>query len=304
MRTTSLMRAQPHPGKRFWSWVACVCLLGLAVAVTATACSSESDTGTARVSYLLLDPEGGSLTCEQAGVAEISVQLYLLQGDSEPVHELEVACEVDDDGAGRAVVEFAVGFYMSSQVSLRDEAGQVVERHSGVPAEWEFLAVDITSGGVTDYMPVIEAVFTGDGPVCGDGVMEGSEECDDGNTAAGDGCSADCAIEYGTSCELTVSWAPATADGTPVGCGDIDVLTVDISVFESGTATAVADVQAVACGDASHVFPSVPCLPFSFYDVSVTGLDASAIAVADGTALDVLHQSPGGTVVDVELTAR
>ncbi|MBI2128671.1 PQQ-binding-like beta-propeller repeat protein [Candidatus Woesearchaeota archaeon] len=30
---------------------------------------------------------------------------------------------------------------------------------------------------------------------CGDGIKEGSEECDDGNTVSGDGCSASCAIE-------------------------------------------------------------------------------------------------------------
>ena len=164
MRTTSLMRAQPHPVNAYccWSWLAGVCLLGLglAVAVTATACSSESDTGTARISYLLQGPEGEPLTCEQAGVAEISVQLYVLRLDSEPAHELEVACEVDDDGEGRAVVELEVGFYWSSRVSLRDDGGQVVELNSGDRAEWEFLAVDITSGGVTDYMPVIEAVFS------------------------------------------------------------------------------------------------------------------------------------------------
>jgi len=32
-------------------------------------------------------------------------------------------------------------------------------------------------------------------PVCGDGVAEGSEECDDGGTASGDGCSATCELE-------------------------------------------------------------------------------------------------------------
>jgi cysteine-rich repeat protein len=32
-------------------------------------------------------------------------------------------------------------------------------------------------------------------PVCGDGITEGPEECDDGNTASGDGCSETCTIE-------------------------------------------------------------------------------------------------------------
>lgn len=38
---------------------------------------------------------------------------------------------------------------------------------------------------------------------CGDGIIAtgGAEECDDGNTAAGDGCDADCVIEAGYSCD-------------------------------------------------------------------------------------------------------
>ncbi len=36
--------------------------------------------------------------------------------------------------------------------------------------------------------------------VCGDGVIEGSEECDDGNTTSGDGCSAICTVEPWYTC--------------------------------------------------------------------------------------------------------
>jgi cysteine-rich repeat protein len=32
-------------------------------------------------------------------------------------------------------------------------------------------------------------------PACGDGLEEGTEECDDGNTNSGDGCAADCSVE-------------------------------------------------------------------------------------------------------------
>jgi prepilin-type N-terminal cleavage/methylation domain-containing protein len=32
-------------------------------------------------------------------------------------------------------------------------------------------------------------------PVCGNGIVEGDEQCDDGNTVSGDGCSADCIVE-------------------------------------------------------------------------------------------------------------
>jgi fibro-slime domain-containing protein len=38
------------------------------------------------------------------------------------------------------------------------------------------------------------------GPGCGDGVLDFGESCDDGNTIANDGCSADCQIETGYAC--------------------------------------------------------------------------------------------------------
>ena len=37
--------------------------------------------------------------------------------------------------------------------------------------------------------------------VCGDGLVEGAELCDDGNAIDGDGCSASCEVEEGYSCE-------------------------------------------------------------------------------------------------------
>lgn len=37
-------------------------------------------------------------------------------------------------------------------------------------------------------------------PICGDGVIEGSETCDDGNSSNGDGCSATCQVESGWVC--------------------------------------------------------------------------------------------------------
>lgn len=34
-------------------------------------------------------------------------------------------------------------------------------------------------------------------PVCGDGILQAGEQCDDGNTFDGDGCSANCSFEFG-----------------------------------------------------------------------------------------------------------
>ncbi len=41
----------------------------------------------------------------------------------------------------------------------------------------------------------VQNLFTGDLMVCGDGIVQLGEECDDGNTASGDGCDGHCRIE-------------------------------------------------------------------------------------------------------------
>jgi cysteine-rich repeat protein len=72
------------------------------------------------------------------------------------------------------------------------------------------LLVNTHSGGVVAYdLPGSENAHvlwktargndwrdgSGPRPVCGDGMREGGEECDDGNSASGDGCSSTCQIE-------------------------------------------------------------------------------------------------------------
>ncbi len=63
----------------------------------------------------------------------------------------------------------------------------------------------------------------GAAPVCGDAVKEGSEQCDDGNVALGDGCSPTCTIEPLDACPgLAIPLAPPgiTLQGTLVGAHD------------------------------------------------------------------------------------
>ena len=54
--------------------------------------------------------------------------------------------------------------------------------------------------------------------VCGDGVINGAEECDDSNAAAGDGCSDTCTFEPDFVCE----GAPSTCRAVTCGDGFID----------------------------------------------------------------------------------
>jgi cysteine-rich repeat protein len=96
-------------------------------------------------------------------------------------------------------------------------------------------------------------------PVCGNGVVEGVEVCDDGNTANGDGCSSTCSQAY---CSSTVSWGPGSSCSAlfqvPYG-------TLATQLFDnSGTYQGQAGYQ---CGSAGQIWiytsapsftPSVP----------------------------------------------
>jgi MYXO-CTERM domain-containing protein len=96
--------------------------------------------------------------------------------------------------------------------SMMDDSSDVHHRDS----EWSFHDVDITEqaadgslqltfriasdaglelGGWTiDSLCVVGTQQTA-APTCGDGVVAAPETCDDGNTAPGDGCAADCTLE-------------------------------------------------------------------------------------------------------------
>src|SRR5690606_4693628 len=60
------------------------------------------------------------------------------------------------------------------------------------------------------------------GPYCGDGRIDTDleEECDDGNSQSGDGCSADCKVEPGWTGEKPGVRSKATACGDGIVAGD------------------------------------------------------------------------------------
>ncbi len=51
--------------------------------------------------------------------------------------------------------------------------------------------------------------------VCGDGLKAGREQCDDGNTVSGDGCS-NCLIDQGWSCQGQPSKCTSNTCGNKV----------------------------------------------------------------------------------------
>ncbi len=75
------------------------------------------------------------------------------------------------------------------------------------PGTYHLKVVDFQSNSV---IPVYRVIITTKS-VCGNGVKESSETCDDGNTTTGDGCAADCRLE--PTLEVEANNTCATASG-------------------------------------------------------------------------------------------
>lgn len=103
------------------------------------------------------------------------------------------------------------------------------------PGDSEALSVNVAQGDVlTIFIDAYDTAGEGDfvleseflAQVCGDTEIVGSEECDDGNTANGDGCSSTCTVELDFVCDnadpvlIAVPVAGDTTTGTAgfVGC--------------------------------------------------------------------------------------
>jgi cysteine-rich repeat protein len=62
-------------------------------------------------------------------------------------------------------------------------------------------------------------------PVCGDGVVDPGEQCDDGNAASGDGCEPDCTISAATTSSTTSTTTTSTTTSTTSSTGTITTTT-------------------------------------------------------------------------------
>jgi cysteine-rich repeat protein len=98
--------------------------------------------------------------------------------------------------------------------------------------------IDECSGAV--FTAVLLACLAGSGCVldweesttlCGNGVLDPGEECDDGASASGDGCSTGCTIDSGWTCSGTPSICTSA-------CGD-GVIAVGVEECDEGYTPAV-----------------------------------------------------------------
>ena len=103
----------------------------------------------------------------------------------------------------------------------RGAAGQldrlVYRNTSGADATY-LLVVDGTG---SDQWGEFELTVAFEQPVCGNGVVDATEQCDDGAAADGDGCSAVCTIEEGYSCIGNPSLCQVVFQPIAAGCADM-----------------------------------------------------------------------------------
>ncbi len=67
---------------------------------------------------------------------------------------------------------------------------------------------------------IYQACRNDEGPVCGNGIVEPGELCDDGNLSAGDGCAADCTTETAGTCGNGTLESPEKCDDGALVNGD------------------------------------------------------------------------------------
>ncbi len=96
---------------------------------------------------------------------------------------------------------------------------------TGATSSTNFPTKNPIQGKYEGYYDVFVAkIAGGQSPVCGNGIVELPEQCDDHNTADGDGCSATCTIESGWTCS-----------GSPSGCSQQQLAISTITLGGPGT---------------------------------------------------------------------
>ena len=147
---------------------------------------------------------------------------------------------------------------------------------SGVLAKGGNTAGDTGSNGGAGGSVIFSLPPTADAAVeraggghCGDGVLQGTEACDDGNTASGDGCSQSCQLEANYSCPT-----PGEKCTNLAVCGN-NILTSDEICDDGNTVSGDGcskDCQTIESGWVCPV-PGKKCLP-KCGDGVITGTEA------------------------------
>ncbi len=112
---------------------------------------------------------------------------------------------------------------------------------------------------------------------CGDGVVDDFEQCDDGNTVNGDGCSSTCQFELAT---ITTSWtfknvATNTVTGCPSGFANAAVTSQEIDASGKPIGSSVIDTF-----DCTALTGVTEGLPFGTYQSTIAITDTTGTTYA------------------------
>lgn len=165
-------------------------------------------------------PENGGITCSGASVTDISqsdsavldLAFYAVQSR----HNTQFVCpslkypvNVSLIGTGSGIVNSDIlGISCGGDCSEDYYRTQTVTLTTNPDPNSSFTgwSGDCSGSGICvlgiDSVKNVTAEFATIIPpqICGDGIIQGSEGCDDGNVVPGDGCSASCVIETGFDC--------------------------------------------------------------------------------------------------------
>ncbi len=135
----------------------------------------------------------------------------------------------DDVGAdGSLIVEWRVppgGFVNVNTHALNGDSATTNPVDASLGATADNTTIEIrfrdTTAESGDFARVDDVTISGDA-VCGDGLVKLGEQCDDGNTDNGDGCSSTCTTEAGYSCsgEPSICCVIIFLDCFDLGSGD------------------------------------------------------------------------------------
>jgi len=187
-----------------------------------------------------------SLRSESAGSAESVAPGSI--GSAEIADDAVTASKIGVPCADNQILMRSGGVWMCASLPAAPEIcqdGSFLTCYTGPPGT---LGVGICQSGVSNCLPnhtgfascsgdVVPAAETCDGldndcdgsidegacGVCGNGVIEGVEECDDGGTTDGDGCSSACMVESGYMCAGQPSVCTSVCgDGVTAGAEERD----------------------------------------------------------------------------------
>ena len=153
----------------------------------------------------------------------------------------------------------SVAFYSFNATSTGGVAGSTISLVSPL-----IIVDSVPSAPFFDVVPGIARLTVNLSTVCGNGLVEPGETCDDGNASAGDGCSATCQVEAGYEC----TGAPSVCIA-PVAVSALKLIIVDkLTAASSAKAVFVAKDGAITKGTGTNTSTIGVTLDFTYNNSS------------------------------------